>query len=165
MLRDNLAGLIAPMFDSAEAHRLVGSSKQAQTEGCSRSTELTIVAYKRSWSEIFFQWNGLQRAEAENPRGFGMTSEVCCSRAAGMRGRKNHRTIDPLCLENPRPEGAESTLTGNPAYPFPAEPTQDDNGYRVLPAAVYMEHTEKLREYSRKFTAAIGILPRNSTNW
>ena len=31
----------------------------------------------------------------------------------------------------------------------------DDNGYRVLPAAVYMDHTEKLREYSRKFALAV----------
>jgi len=30
----------------------------------------------------------------------------------------------------------------------------DDNGYRVLPAAIYLEHTEKLREYSRQFLAA-----------
>ena len=28
----------------------------------------------------------------------------------------------PPCLENPRPEGAESTLTKNAASPFPAEP-------------------------------------------
>ncbi len=33
----------------------------------------------------------------------------------------------------------------------------DDNGYRVLPAAVYMEHTEKLRDYSRQFLAAVEI--------
>src|SRR6516165_7807034 len=33
----------------------------------------------------------------------------------------------------------------------------DDNGYRVLPAAVYMEHTEKLREYSRQFMTAVEI--------
>jgi len=33
----------------------------------------------------------------------------------------------------------------------------DDNGYRVLPAAVYLEHAEKLREYSRKFTAAVDV--------
>jgi len=32
----------------------------------------------------------------------------------------------------------------------------DDNGYRVL-AAVYMEHTEKLREYSRQFMAAVEV--------
>jgi hypothetical protein len=28
----------------------------------------------------------------------------------------------PPCLENPRPEGAESTLTGNAPSPFHAEP-------------------------------------------
>lgn len=33
----------------------------------------------------------------------------------------------------------------------------DDNGYRVLPAAVYMDHTEKLREYSRQFLAAVEV--------
>src|ERR1700758_464437 len=33
----------------------------------------------------------------------------------------------------------------------------DDNGYRVLPAAVYTEHTEKLREYSRQFMAAVEV--------
>jgi len=33
----------------------------------------------------------------------------------------------------------------------------DDNGYRVLPAAVYIEHTAKLREYSRQFTAAVEV--------
>jgi len=31
----------------------------------------------------------------------------------------------------------------------------DDSGYRVLPAAVYLEHAEKLRGYSRKFTASV----------
>ena len=33
----------------------------------------------------------------------------------------------------------------------------DDNGYRVLPAAIYMEHAEKLREYSRQFLAAVEV--------
>jgi hypothetical protein len=33
----------------------------------------------------------------------------------------------------------------------------DDNGYRVLPAAVYMEHTEKLRQYSRQFMTAVEV--------
>jgi len=33
----------------------------------------------------------------------------------------------------------------------------DDCGYRVLPAAVYLEHAEKLRGYSRKFTAAVEV--------
>jgi hypothetical protein len=33
----------------------------------------------------------------------------------------------------------------------------DDNGYRVLPAAVYMEHTEMLREYAQRFMAAVEV--------
>ena len=46
------------------------------------------------------------------------------SRACAPPTRNSHRTIDPLCLENPRPEGAESTLTENVASPFHAEPRQ-----------------------------------------
>ena len=38
-----------------------------------------------------------------------------------LRGR-SHRTIDPHALKNPRPCGAESTLTENAASPFQAEP-------------------------------------------
>ena len=34
----------------------------------------------------------------------------------------------------------------------------DDNGYRVLPAAAYMEHTEKMRELSNRFTPAVEAL-------
>jgi hypothetical protein len=37
---------------------------------------------------------------------------------------ESHRTIDPQCLENPHPEGAESTLTENAPSPFLAEPRQ-----------------------------------------
>ena len=33
----------------------------------------------------------------------------------------------------------------------------DDNGYRVLPAAVYREHADKLRECSRQFMAAVEV--------
>jgi hypothetical protein len=33
----------------------------------------------------------------------------------------------PQCLENPRPAGAESTLTENVASPFHAEPAQNKN--------------------------------------
>jgi hypothetical protein len=36
----------------------------------------------------------------------------------------------PSCLENPRPEGAESSLTENVTSPFQAEPTH----LEVLPA-------------------------------
>ena len=38
--------------------------------------------------------------------------------------RKQSSDDRPPCLENPRPEGAESTLTENVASPFQAEPTQ-----------------------------------------
>src|SRR5437588_583381 len=51
------------------------------------------------------------------------------SGAGGLLSRctltgRSHRTIDPLCLENPRPAGAEPTLTENVASPFHAEPRQ-----------------------------------------
>jgi len=36
----------------------------------------------------------------------------------------------------------------------------DDNGYRVLPAAAYMDHTEKMRELSNQFTPAVEALAR-----
>jgi hypothetical protein len=63
MLRDNLVGLIEPMFSSAGANPLA----------------LRIA-----------------RPESSDDR--------------------------PPCLENPRPEGAESTLTENAPSPFHAEP-------------------------------------------
>jgi hypothetical protein len=62
MLRDNLAGLIEPMVDRAEAHPLGSHPKQGQTGGCSRSTEVAIVALKRSWRQIF-RWKTARRAE------------------------------------------------------------------------------------------------------
>src|SRR5712671_1584635 len=37
---------------------------------------------------------------------------------------KIHRIGRPLCLENPRPEGAECLLTESGPSPFHAEPTQ-----------------------------------------
>jgi hypothetical protein len=36
----------------------------------------------------------------------------------------------------------------------------DDNGYRVLPAAAYMDHTEKMRELSNRFSPAVEALAR-----
>jgi hypothetical protein len=38
--------------------------------------------------------------------------------------RKQSSDDRPPCLENPRPEGAESTLAENAASPFHAEPRQ-----------------------------------------
>ena len=49
---------------------------------------------------------------------------VHCSRAGRSPCCSRHRTIDPHCLENPRPAGAESTLTENARSPFHAEPRQ-----------------------------------------
>ena len=66
MLRDNLVGLIEPMFSSAGANPLA----------------------------------------------------LCIARQEPSDDR-------PPCLENPRPEGAESTLTENAPSPFHAEPRQD----------------------------------------
>ncbi len=34
----------------------------------------------------------------------------------------------------------------------------DDNGYRVLPSAAYMDHTEKMRELSNRFSPAVDAL-------
>ncbi len=65
MLRDNLVGLIEPMFSSAGANPLA----------------------------------------------------LCIAENESSDDR-------PPCLENPRPEGAESTLTENAASPFQAEPRQ-----------------------------------------
>ena len=45
------------------------------------------------------------------------SAEVCLSRSS-----QNHRIERPLCLENPRPEGAEYSLTENASSPFHAEP-------------------------------------------
>jgi hypothetical protein len=39
-------------------------------------------------------------------------------------GTENYRTIDPQCLENPRPKGGTSTLAENVASPFQTEPGQ-----------------------------------------
>jgi hypothetical protein len=123
MLRDNLAGLIEPMVDRAGAHLLGGHPKERQTGGCSRSTELAIVALKRSWRQIF-RWKTGRRAEKRKRPGFEATTEAQDSRAVGTARHMSHRTIDPQCLENPRPEGAEPTLTENVASPFHAEPRQ-----------------------------------------
>jgi hypothetical protein len=121
MLRDNLAGLIEPMIDRAGVHPLGGHPKEGG--GCSRSTDLAIVALKRSRRQIF-HWKTGRRAENRKWHGFAVTTAAHDSRAVGTAQHQSHRTIDPQCLENPRPEGAESTLTENAASPFQAEPTK-----------------------------------------
>ncbi len=44
--------------------------------------------------------------------------------ALGIYQQKPASDDSLSCLENPRPEGAESSLTENVASPFPAEPRQ-----------------------------------------
>jgi hypothetical protein len=53
----------------------------------------------------------LSSAAAPN-LGCSTSPAVHDSRAVRTAQHQSHRTIDPQCLENPRPEGAESTLTG-----------------------------------------------------
>ncbi len=40
----------------------------------------------------------------------------------------------------------------------------DDNGYRVLPSAAYMDHTEKMRELSNRFMPAVDALAHEFGN-
>jgi hypothetical protein len=40
----------------------------------------------------------------------------------------------------------------------------DDNGYRVLPSAAYMDHVQKMRELSNRFTPAVDALAREFGN-
>jgi len=62
MLRDNLAGLIGSIVARAGANPPAGNHKAGQTGGCSRSTEVAIIALKRSWRKIF-RWKTERPAE------------------------------------------------------------------------------------------------------
>jgi hypothetical protein len=120
MLRDNLAGLIEPMLGSAGAHNLGGHPKgdklgDAPGQPSWRSSLLSDP------SANFFAAKPGNGQKNKWP-GFKVTTQAHDSRAVRTAQHNSHRTIDPQCLENPRPEGAESTLTKNAASPFPAEP-------------------------------------------
>jgi hypothetical protein len=124
MLRDNLAGLIEPRLSSAGAHNLGGHPKRdklgdAPGQPSWRSSLLNDPSAK------FFAANPGNGQKNKWP-GLKVTTQAHDSRALRTAQHKSHRTIDPQCLENPRPEGAESTLTKNAASPFPAEPRHDD---------------------------------------
>src|SRR6516162_540146 len=123
MLRDNLAGLIEPRLSSAGAHNLGGHLKRdklgdAPGQPSWRSSLLNDPSAK------FFAANPGDGQKNKWP-GLKVTTPAHDSRAVRTAHHKSHRTIDPQCLENPRPEGAESTLTKNAASPFPAEPRHD----------------------------------------
>ena len=124
MLRDNLMGLIEPMIDNAGAQASVGSP-QPKNGGM---LQVERVGKRRSEAILTpnFCWKRATRPKKEiadfssNTDGLWLS---CCSQRASTNG---HRTIDPQCLENPRPEGAESTPMENAASPFPAEPGQSE---------------------------------------
>ena len=84
MLRDNLVGLIEPMFSSAGVNPLA----------------------------------------------------LCTARQKPSDDR-------PPCLENPRPEGAESTLTENAASPFHAEPRHFELELAQFPASCALPQAGK----------------------
>ena len=64
-----------------------------------------------------------------------MLSSAGANPLALCTARKKSSDDRPPCLENPRPEGAESTLTENAASPFHAEPKQYDALGRVTNVA------------------------------
>jgi hypothetical protein len=124
MLRDNLAGLIEPMVDHVRVHPLGGHPKERQIGGCSRSTELAIVALKRSWRQIF-RWKTGRRAENGKWPGVEVITVAPDSRAVGTAQHRRHRTIDPQCLrKSPLRRGGIFALTENVASPVHAEPRQ-----------------------------------------
>jgi hypothetical protein len=82
MLRNNLVGLIEPMVDRAGDHLLGGHPNEGLTGGCSRSTELPIVALKRSWRKLF-RWETGRRVENRIWPGLAVTTEAQDSRAVG----------------------------------------------------------------------------------
>lgn len=118
MLRDNLVGLIEPMVDRAGAHPLGGHHKAGQTGGCSRSSELAIVALKRSWRQIF-RWKTERPAKKTKWPGFAVTTAAQDSRAVGTAWHQSHRTIDSQCLtKSPPRRGGINALTENVALHF-----------------------------------------------
>jgi hypothetical protein len=60
----------------------------------------------------------------------GLIEPTCSSAGANPLAlfitRKKSSDDRSSCLENPRPDGAESTLTENAPSPFHAEPEHDD---------------------------------------
>ena len=77
--------------------------------------------------------------------------EMILSRC-GLKANR-HRTIDPQCLENPRPKGGTSTLAENVASPFHAEPKQNmpkEHVDRLLDEVIKLAEArdlEALRKY------------------
>ena len=166
MLRDNLAGLIEPMLSSAAAHNLGGHPKRDKLgDAVGRPTWRSSLLSDPSAK---FSVGNRATGEKNEWPGFKVTTQAHDSRAVRTAQHKSHRTIDPQCLENPRPEGAESTLTGNAASPFPAEPRQFASPRKarmvlnctVAPACNVANEINLVGGH-RGRGAAIEVLPRN----
>ncbi len=96
--------------------------KTGQTGGCSRSTELAIVALKQSWRQSVC-WKTVRRAENSKWPAFEVTTAAHDSRAVGTARHQSHRTIDPQCLKKSPPRrGGIYALTENVSSSFHAEP-------------------------------------------
>src|SRR5215471_2257799 len=139
MLRDNLVGLIEPMWESARARASVVAQKRNQV-----MLQVDQVGERRSAAILAQNFRIESGRWTENAKMADLVSnaEAHGSRAVCIEHQTSHRTIDPQCLENPRPGGAESTLTGNAASPFSAEPRQFLTG---LFGATEINYTVSLR--------------------
>ena len=154
MLRDNLAGLIEPMVDHVRVHPLGGHPKERQIGGCSRSTELAIVALQRSWRQMF-RWKTGRRAENGKWPGVEVITVAPDSRAVGTAQHRRHRTIDPQCLrKSPLRKGGIFALTENVAPPVHAEPRQLRLNHRMLiptgPGEPYQKLQAELSSHTRE---------------
>src|ERR1035441_1213195 len=87
---------------------------------------------------------------------------------------KPYRIGRPLCLENPRPEGAEYSLTESTPSPFHAELEQNAERVAAEPAAATLSRQEKRSAtvsitvscVYRDTRSTVGILPGSpSRNW
>ena len=126
MLKDNLAGLIEPMVDRAGADPLAGHHKAGQTGGCSRSTEVAIVALKRSWRQIIRRKTERPTEKAQWP-GFAVTTAAQDSRGWHRMAPESSDDRPPMPQKIPAPKGRNLCTNGERGSPFHAEPRKPLN--------------------------------------
>src|SRR5713226_5816546 len=85
-----------------------------------------------------------------------MLSSAGANPLALCTARKKPSDDRPSCLENPRPEGAESTLTENAASPFHAEPRQ---GIELMPTSEAASVAVRARKRHNAPRASTSISP------
>src|ERR1035437_9098695 len=86
-----------------------------------------------------------------------MLSSAGANPLALCTARKKPSDDRPPCLENPRPAGAESTLTENAASPFHAEPKQENQAFFVSSGVVLWKCSVE-RSRSKWHSRDLGIL-------